>query len=189
MSLFHPKVLKHLCYFAHYLVNLNPFKGGLNPTSFGDIVNAGANFGASGYMPRGASNYGEMTYLPPEEAKYGGEFNVDFEVEDGEVAIGNIALNKAYNGGTMKSYAGGGVHVFSGDKHKKYGIGGLGINQLDDTPTHIFTNNSKVTVPKEFRKFGGTFAKVAKNWSNDLENVANMKTSGEKYDRDTADLM
>tara|TARA_R110002012_G_scaffold88427_1_gene217874 strand:- start:19285 stop:20565 length:1281 start_codon:yes stop_codon:yes gene_type:complete len=119
-------------------------------------------------------------------AKNGGKFtNVDFEAEDGEVIVGDVKVNRAYNGGTMKSYKGGGMHILSGPRHSS---GGIGIMQFGGKPSYVFSNNKDLKVDKSFGKFG-TYADAAKGMAKDLENIAEMRMGGEGYDRTTADMM
>ncbi len=120
-------------------------------------------------------------------AQAGGEFmpEVDYEAEGGEVIVGDVKVNRAYNGGTMKSYKGGGMHLLSGPKHS---AGGIGIMQFGGDSSYVFSDSKDLKVPKEFGKFN-TFADAAKSRSKSLEDIAEMQMGGEIYDRKTADLM
>jgi len=119
-------------------------------------------------------------------AEDGGKFtNVDFEAEDGEVIVGDVKVNRAYNGGTMKSYKGGGMHILSGPRHSS---GGIGIMQFGGKPSYVFSNNKDLKVDKSFGKFN-TYADAVKGKAKDLENIAEMRMGGEGYDRTTADMM
>ena len=120
-------------------------------------------------------------------AQAGGEFmpEVDYEAEGGEVIVGDVKVNRAYNGGTMKSYKGGGMHLLSGPKHS---AGGIGIMQFGGDSSYVFSDSKDLKVPKKFGKFN-TFADAAKSRSKSLEDIAEMQIGGEIYDRKTADLM
>jgi len=122
-----------------------------------------------------------------EVAQDGGQFmpKVDYEAEDGEVIVGDVKVNRAYNGGTIKSYKGGGMHLLSGPKHSE---GGIGIMQFGGDSSYVFSNSMDLKVPKEFGKFN-TFADAAKSRSKSLEDIAEMRMGGESYDKRTADLM
>jgi len=115
----------------------------------------------------------------------GPAFKADYEAEDGEVIVGNVSLDRMYNGGMLKSYGTGGMYSLSGPTHAE---GGMGIINNDSNPSYVFSNNPKLKVPKQFAK-GGTYADAAKGMSKSLENIAEMRMGGEGYDRATANLM
>ena len=115
----------------------------------------------------------------------GPAFKADYEAEDGEVIVGNVSLDRMYNGGMLKSYGTGGMYSLSGPTHAE---GGIGIINNDSNPSYVFSNNPKLKVPKQFAK-GGTYADAAKGMSKSLENIAEMRMGGEGYDKATANLM
>ena len=119
-------------------------------------------------------------------AEDGGTFKADYEAEDGEVIVGNVSLDRKYNGGMLKSYKTGGMYSLSGPTHAE---GGMGIINNDSNPSYVFSNNPKLKVPKQFAKNGGTYADAAKSRSKSLEDIAQMRMGGEGYDKATADLM
>ena len=167
-----------------------PIVGGMMQNAIGVDPNdqsaqAGQMFGGIGSMlfnPMGGAGKAMNAF-----AEDGGEFmpEVDYEAEDGEVIVGDVKVNRAYNGGTMKSYKGGGMHLLSGPKHSE---GGIGIMQFGGDSSYVFSNSMDLKVPKEFGKFN-TFADAAKSRSKSLEDIAEMRMGGESYDRKTADLM
>ena len=167
-----------------------PIVGGMLQNAIGVDPNdqssqAGQMFGGIGSMlfnPMGAAGKAMNAF-----AEDGGKFmpEVDYEAEGGEVIVGDVKVNRAYNGGTMKSYKGGGMHLLSGPKHS---AGGIGIMQFGGDSSYVFSDSKDLKVPKEFGKFN-TFADAAKSRSKSLEDIAEMQMGGEIYDRKTADLM
>ncbi len=167
-----------------------PIVGGMLQNAIGVDPNdqssqAGQMFGGIGSMlfnPMGGAGKAMNAF-----AEDGGEFmpEVDYEAEGGEVIVGDVKVNRAYNGGTMKSYKGGGMHLLSGPKHSE---GGMGIMQFGGESSYVFSDSRDLKVPKEFGKFN-TFADAAKSRSKSLEDIAEMRMGGESYDKKTADLM
>lgn len=167
-----------------------PIVGGMMQNAIGVDPNdqsaqAGQMLGGIGSMlfnPMGAAGNAMNAF-----AQNGGEFmpEVDYEAEGGEVIVGDVKVNRAYNGGTMKSYKGGGMHLLSGPKHS---AGGIGIMQFGGDSSYVFSDSKDLKVPKKFGKFN-TFADAAKSRSKSLEDIAEMRMGGEIYDRKTADLM
>ena len=138
------------------------------------------------YMPYSTLNRYYQDKIQAGELKYGGPaFKADYEAEDGEVIVGNVSLDRMYNGGMLKSYGTGGMYSLSGPTHAE---GGIGIINNDSNPSYVFSNNPKLKVPKQFAK-GGTYADAAKGMSKSLENIAEMRMGGEGYDKATANLM
>ena len=115
-------------------------------------------------------------------AEYGGKsMDVDYEAEGGEVVIGDISVNRKYNGGTAKQYKGANMFMLGGPRHEK---GGIGIKVNSDEPSYVFTDRLKVGGMK-----GATYADMAAKFGNELDNVTTMAMGGDKYDRTTAKLM
>ena len=114
--------------------------------------------------------------------KNGGKsMDVDYEAEGGEVVIGDISVNRKYNGGTAKQYKGANMFMLGGPRHEK---GGIGIKVNSEEPSYVFTDRLKVGGMK-----GATYADMAAKFGNELDNVTTMAMGGDKYDRTTAKLM
>tara|TARA_R100000951_G_scaffold29079_2_gene24960 strand:- start:17191 stop:19899 length:2709 start_codon:yes stop_codon:yes gene_type:complete len=125
-------------------------------------------------------------YLGPHSpelyAKDGGKFtNVDYEAEGGEVVIGDISINKKYNGGTAKQYKGASMYMLGGPSHAD---GGIGIKMNSDEPSYVFTDRLKIGGKKS-----PTYADEAAKFGNRLDEVTTMAMGGDSYDRATAKLM
>ena len=115
-------------------------------------------------------------------AAHGGKsMDVDYEAEGGEVVIGDISVNRMYNGGTAKQYKGANMFMLGGPSHAD---GGIGIKVNSDEPSYVFTDRLKVGGMK-----GATYADMAAKFGNELDNVTTMAMGGDKYDRTTAKLM
>ena len=125
--------------------------------------------------------------------KYGGKsMDVDYEAEGGEVVIGNIAVNKAYNGGIARQYKGSNMFKLEGPSHANGGIGitmqtggKAGMNYMrmggDNETSYVFSD--------AIGKKGNTFADRASKFGNKLDNINTMAMGGEISDRNTAERM
>ena len=115
-------------------------------------------------------------------AAHGGRYmDVDYEAEGGEVVIGDISVNRKYNGGTAKQYKGANMFMLGGPSHAD---GGIGIKVNSDEPSYVFTDRLKVGGMK-----GATYADMAAKFGNELDDINTMAMGGDKYDRNTAKLM
>tara|TARA_R110002073_G_scaffold84648_2_gene202125 strand:- start:1803 stop:5396 length:3594 start_codon:yes stop_codon:yes gene_type:complete len=125
--------------------------------------------------------------------KYGGKsMDVDYEAEGGEVVIGNIAVNKAYNGGIARQYKGSNMFKLEGPSHANGGIGitmqtggKAGMNYMrmggNNETSYVFSD--------AIGKKGNTFADRASKFGNKLDNINTMAMGGEISDRNTAERM
>ena len=122
----------------------------------------------------------------------GKSMDVDYEAEGGEVVIGNIAVNKAYNGGIARQYKGSNMFKLEGPSHAKGGIGitmqtggKAGMNYMrmggDNETSYVFSD--------AIGKKGNTFADRASKFGNKLDNINTMAMGGEISDRNTAERM
>ncbi len=184
------------------LVGVNPNKE-LNPL-LGPRFKGDETFEDFILNPRlsaGESVILDMYKNPFKMNKYGGSnmknnsMDVDYEAEGGEVVIGNISVNKAYNGGTAKQYKGSNMYMLEGPSHAEGGIGikmntpsDNSMNYMSmggsDSASYVFTDRLKVGGMK-----GATYADIASKFGNELDNVTTMAMGGDKYDRTTAKLM
>ena len=115
-------------------------------------------------------------------AEYGGKsMDVDYEAEGGEVVIGDIAVNKMYNGGTAKQYKGANMYMLGGPSHAE---GGIGIKMKGDGPSYVFSDKLKVGGMR-----GATYADMAAKFGNELDEINTMAMGGEASDRNTAERM
>jgi hypothetical protein len=113
--------------------------------------------------------------------QYGGEAEVDYEAEGGEVVIGDISVNKAYNGGMATKYKGASMYKLGGPSHAD---GGIGIKMNGDDPSYVFTDRLKVGGMK-----GATYADMASKFGNELDEISRMAMGGDVYDRNTSKRM
>jgi len=121
-----------------------------------------------------------------DDRKYGGKsksksMDVDYEAEGGEVVIGDIAVNKMYNGGTAKQYKGASMYMLGGPSHAE---GGIGIKMKGDSPSYVFSDKLKVGGMR-----GATYADMAAKFGNELDEINTMAMGGEASDRNTAERM
>tara|TARA_R100000329_G_scaffold128063_1_gene106818 strand:+ start:6386 stop:7777 length:1392 start_codon:yes stop_codon:yes gene_type:complete len=121
-----------------------------------------------------------------DDRKYGGKsksksMDVDYEAEGGEVVIGDIAVNKMYNGGTAKQYKGANMYMLGGPSHAE---GGIGIKMKGDGPSYVFSDKLKVGGMR-----GATYADMAAKFGNELDEINTMAMGGEASDRNTAERM
>ena len=121
-----------------------------------------------------------------DDQAYGGKsksksMDVDYEAEGGEVVIGDISINRMYNGGTAKQYKGANMFMLGGPSHAD---GGIGIKVNSEEPSYVFTDRLKVGGMK-----GATYADMAAKFGNELDDINTMAMGGDKYDRTTAKLM
>ena len=113
-----------------------------------------------------------------DDRAYGGKADVDYEAEDGEVVIGNISVNKAYNGGTAERYKGADMYMLKGARHSD---GGIGIKMNGEDPSYIFSDRLNTG--------DMSYAKAASKFGKDLDEVNQMAMSGDVYDKNTAERM
>ena len=122
----------------------------------------------------------------------GKSMDVDYEAEGGEVVIGNIAVNKAYNGGIARQYKGSNMFKLEGPSHADGGIGitmqtggKAGMNYMrmggNNETSYVFSD--------AIGKKGNTFADRASKFGNKLDNINTMAMGGEISDRNTAERM
>ena len=111
----------------------------------------------------------------------GGKADVDYEAEGGEVVIGDISVNKAYNGGMATKYKGANMYKLGGPSHAD---GGIGIKMHGGEPSYVFTDRLKVGGMK-----GATYADMASKFGNELDEINQMAMGGDVYDRNTAKRM
>jgi len=121
-----------------------------------------------------------------DDRKYGGKskaksMDVDYEAEGGEVVIGDIAVNKMYNGGRAKQYKGASMYMLGGPSHAE---GGIGIKMKGDSPSYVFSDKLKVGGMR-----GATYADMAAKFGNELDEINTMAMGGEAVDRNTAKRM
>ncbi|HAV25407.1 MAG TPA: hypothetical protein DCX01_04440 [Bacteroidetes bacterium] len=116
-----------------------------------------------------------------DDRAYGGKADVDYEAEGGEVVIGNISVNKAYNGGMATKYKGASMYKLGGPSHAD---GGIGIKMNGDDPSYVFTDRLKVGGMK-----GATYADMASKFGNELDEISRMAVGGDVYDRNTSKRM
>ena len=143
-------------------------------------------------------NYSDLRNVMPalhssDRMENGGKsMDVDYEAEGGEVVIGNIAVNKAYNGGIARQYKGSNMFKLEGPSHANGGIGitmqtggKAGMNYMrmggDNETSYVFSD--------AIGKKGNTFADRASKFGNKLDNINTMAMGGEISDRNTAERM
>lgn len=108
----------------------------------------------------------------------GGKAEVDYEAEDGEVVIGNISVNKAYNGGTAERYKGADMYMLKGARHSD---GGIGIKMHGGDASYVFSDRLDAG--------GMSYAKAASKFGKELDEVNQMAMGGDAYDVNTAKRM
>ena len=143
-------------------------------------------------------NYSDLRNVMPvlhssDRMENGGKsMDVDYEAEGGEVVIGNIAVNKAYNGGIARQYKGSNMFKLEGPSHANGGIGitmqtggKAGMNYMrmggNNETSYVFSD--------AIGKKGNTFADRASKFGNKLDNINTMGMGGEISDRNTAERM
>jgi len=113
-----------------------------------------------------------------DDRAYGGKAEVDYEAEDGEVVIGNISVNKAYNGGTAERYKGADMYMLKGARHSD---GGIGIKMHGGDASYVFSDRLDAG--------GMSYAKAASKFGKELDEVNQMAMGGDAYDVNTAKRM
>jgi hypothetical protein len=150
-------------------------------SSAASIGSAAGGIGAMAINP--AAGFGSLLTGSPalntNIFKNGGQANVDFEAEKGEVILGDINVNPSYNGGYATKFGDTSVYKLGGSTHSQ---GGIGINAKGTA--RIYSNSKELKVPKMFGK-GGTFADAATFMGRELADIIKME-SGDVYDRNTA---
>jgi len=137
------------------------------------------------YMPEEPSTNFDAFLKSYEESgindkAYGGKAaNVDYEAEGGEVVIGDISVDKAYNGGIATKYKGANMYKLGGPSHAE---GGIGIKMNTEEPSYVFSDRLNA---------GGnmTYATAASKFGSELDQINKMAMGGDVYDRNTAKLM
>ena len=137
-------------------------------------------------------DYIEENIAPFKNKKYGGNMekiniykkghggksiDVDYEAEGGEVVVGDIVVNKKYNGGSAKQYKGAKMFRLDGPKHKD---GGIGVKQLGEV-SYVFSDKLDAG--------GMTYADAAQAFGKELDEINTMAMGGDKYDMNTANRM
>lgn len=135
------------------------------------------------YMPEAPStNFDDFLKQYQEsgidDRAYGGKAEVDYEAEDGEVVIGNISVNKAYNGGTAERYKGADMYMLKGARHSD---GGIGIKMHGGDASYVFSDRLDAG--------GMSYAKAASKFGKELDEVNQMAMGGDAYDVNTAKRM
>jgi len=130
------------------------------------------------YMPYNTLSKYYQDKVQAGELEYGGKAEVDYEAEDGEVVIGNISVNKAYNGGTAERYKGADMYMLKGATHAG---GGIGIKMNGEDPSYIFSDRLNTG--------DMSYAKAASKFGKDLDEINQMAMGGDVYDKNTAERM